>query len=288
MESLLHDAAHLAIVRLIELTDDTVSAQKMLLDEIRSVKPNLQYTAKGELMRDSQRPALLKVACSPYGKKALLRLLDQGTGHGGLEPDEQAIFNREVPAALVTSKKPAAVRRKEHLVYLRAPLLALCGKYTEELMRSRDGALVLEAVCRVYRASGVVEGIGATLTGDKASQELGERADDSEDSEDSEDTSESLSASMSGSSSSYFSGSSSSSSQSVSNESKDSKEEEEEEEEVEEEQDEGDDDENDDAQSENSDFIEEEDYDDNIEVDENSYDDDDEEEEEGDAEEESV
>jgi pumilio family protein 6 len=50
LESLLHDSAFLTIMRLVDVTDDTVTVQKSLLEEIRSPLADIKYTATGEVI----------------------------------------------------------------------------------------------------------------------------------------------------------------------------------------------------------------------------------------------
>ena len=50
MESLLHDSAFLVILRLVDVTDDTVTVQKSLLDEVKSTQPDVKYTATGDVI----------------------------------------------------------------------------------------------------------------------------------------------------------------------------------------------------------------------------------------------
>jgi len=140
LESLFHESAHLVIMRLIDVTDDTVNVQKTLLEEIRSVNPVEKYSASGELI-GTPYPPLVSVAKNRFGKKFLLRLLSPSKRH--LEPDEEFLFYSDVS----TSKKSALARRKEHLTYLQAPLLHVCHKYMTDLARCQNGgARVLEEV----------------------------------------------------------------------------------------------------------------------------------------------
>jgi len=46
-ESLFHDSAHLVVMRLVDVTDDTVNVQKSLIEEIRTVQPVEKYSASG-------------------------------------------------------------------------------------------------------------------------------------------------------------------------------------------------------------------------------------------------
>ena len=60
LASLLHDSGHLAIMRLVDVTDDTVNVQRMLLDEIMITKPVVKYSATGEQIGD-QFPPLIQI-----------------------------------------------------------------------------------------------------------------------------------------------------------------------------------------------------------------------------------
>ena len=74
VESLLHDSAYLVILRLVDVTDDTVTVQKSLLDEIKSPQPDIKYTATGEII-GTPLPPLISLAHHRHGHKLLLRLL---------------------------------------------------------------------------------------------------------------------------------------------------------------------------------------------------------------------
>src|SRR5690349_10287865 len=56
-ESLLHDSAFLGILRLVDVTDDTVNVQKSLFDELRTA-PGEKYTATGDLITAALPPLL--------------------------------------------------------------------------------------------------------------------------------------------------------------------------------------------------------------------------------------
>jgi hypothetical protein len=122
MESLLHDAAFLPLLRLIDVTDDTVAVQKALFDEIRSTQPAIKYTATGEVI-GTPLPPLVSIALHRNGSKLLLHLL--APHKKNLEAgDEAALFS----VTSANSKKAPAVRRREHLAYLRAPLIQVSSQ----------------------------------------------------------------------------------------------------------------------------------------------------------------
>lgn len=152
LESLLHESGHLAIMRLVDVTDDTVNVQKMILDEIMITKPILKYSASGEQINDPF-PPLIKIAKHQFGRKLLLRLLSPNKRH--LEPDEESLFSVESIAA-GTSKKSPSVRRHEHVVYLRNPLLQISANYLHYLVTCQMGSSVLLEVVATFFPSQIL------------------------------------------------------------------------------------------------------------------------------------
>jgi len=187
LESLLHDAGHLGIMRLIDVTDDTVTVQKSLLEEIRSVEPVIKYKASGELM-GTPYPPLISVAKDWHGKKMLLRLLAPTRRH--LEPDEEDLFSQEIS----TSKEAPAIRRKENLAFIKTPLIQVCGKYVNDLVRCQSGAKVLEELVACFYPENVLENIAKIIAGveldniELVNEEI--EADDDNDDDDEDDDAE--------------------------------------------------------------------------------------------------
>ena len=157
LDSLLNPCAHLSIMRVVDVTDDTVGVQKALFEEIRHVSGVQKYTATGELL-GGDLPPLVQVATHRTASKFLLRLLSPESRH--LEPDEKELFGESK-----TSKKAAAVKRREHLAYLRQPLLLVCSKYAETLVRSPSGSKVLEGVLAAYYPTQVLGAISDVYAG---------------------------------------------------------------------------------------------------------------------------
>jgi hypothetical protein len=170
LESLCHDSAYLGIMRLVDVTDDTVNVQKTLFDELRNVVPEIKYTATGEII-GTPEPPLVAIAKHRTGHKLLLRLLSPAKRH--LEPDEEELFSQEV----LSSKKAPELRRKEHITFLKAPLVQLCAKYAEELMRSRFGSRVLEEVVLVLHPRTVIDAIARVFAGAESVAVDGEDAE---------------------------------------------------------------------------------------------------------------
>jgi hypothetical protein len=128
LESLLHDAAFMVVMRLVDVTDDTVAVQKALFDEIRSAQPIVKYSPGGDVL-GTPLPALVSVALHRNGSKLLLHLLspDRRSLEMG---DEAELFS----AAASNSKKAPSQRRREHLAYLRNPLISV-SIHTHAVMR---------------------------------------------------------------------------------------------------------------------------------------------------------
>lgn len=158
LESLCHDAAYLAIMRIVDATDDTVSVQKMMLEEIRDVKPVLKYTADGSLI-GTPYPPLISVAKHRFGCKFLYRLL--GPQHQHLEPDEVPLF----ALSEGQSRKAASVKRAEHLAYLKAPLITVTSRFAHDLVRCRAGSRVLRLVAEVFYPKALLEALVAVFSG---------------------------------------------------------------------------------------------------------------------------
>jgi len=155
--SLLHRDAYIALLRLLDVTDDT-KLTKGILAELQ-----VNSDDKGEGGRDGETTAttspILDLALSETGSKLFLLLLsDEETRSRYFDPSELRILRsgivvkvggEEVP----TSKKNPRVRREELLQFLKGLLSELCLGHTEELLRSMSGSKVLREVCREMPSS---------------------------------------------------------------------------------------------------------------------------------------
>ncbi len=163
----------MAILRLVDVTDDTVSIQKTLLDDLKRTTPIMKLSATGSDISD-RYPPLINIAMNRYGYKFLLRLLNPTIRH--LEPDEEVFF----ATTPITSKKPASLRRKEYLTFLKNPLLTVISQYSELLLRSRYGCKILEEVCFVFNHEQVWQGAVGALIG-RAPEHLEEEEEEDDD-----------------------------------------------------------------------------------------------------------
>ena len=172
---LLHRDAYLAVLRLVQLTDDTVSIHKNLLNELLSTGPAAATTTtkKGESEEEEQQDSpLLEIALSETGSKLFLMLLvdqqnDTKTWNKLFDPYEHSVlFPNPVvsedgkTAAVPTSKKDATVRRQELLQHLREPLHQLCRQHADVLLRSIPGSAVLKHVYAEAGRSAAVNDVG--------------------------------------------------------------------------------------------------------------------------------
>jgi hypothetical protein len=192
LESLLHDSAFLAIMRLVDVTDDTVTVQKSLLEEIRSPMADIKYTATGEII-GTPYPPLISIAKHRNGNKLLLKLL--APEKKCLEPGDETDLFATVPTS---SKKLPGMRRREHLAYLKAPLIQVCAQYAGDLIRCRSGGKVLEEVVRTFFPASALDSIARVFSGlevdvaelNQEDMKAYEGADDDEDEEEEEEEEE--------------------------------------------------------------------------------------------------
>jgi pumilio homology domain family member 6 len=139
---LLHSHAYLAVLRLVQVTDDTVAVQKNVLQELWALSDD-----KGDA-------PLLELALSDTASKLFLMILAEST-EKILDPYELSVLFPnpvvlEDGKEVSTSRKAEAVRRTELLQYVREPLIRLCSSNDAEivnkLLRSVPGSAVLQHV----------------------------------------------------------------------------------------------------------------------------------------------
>lgn len=162
---LLHRQAYLAILRLVQCTDDTVSIHKNLFNEL-CIRPTTTEPNES----DSNESPLLEIALSDTGSKLFLILLIDELTHSDsykkvLDPYEHSVLfpnpvivenGQEAP----TSRKDASVRRQELLQYLREPLIEMCCQHTATLLRSIPGSTVLKEVYKnLNRPPAVIDAV---------------------------------------------------------------------------------------------------------------------------------
>lgn len=153
--SLLHRDAYLAILRLVQITDDTVSIHKSILAEILT-EP-----------KEKESP-LLEIALHEAGSRLFLMLLvsSEEERQKYFDPYERQVLDpnptiledgKKVP----TSKKNPETRRKELMNYLRKPLIEMCSMHADVLLRSLPGSRVLREVYFAFHPQEVVDAVVA-------------------------------------------------------------------------------------------------------------------------------
>ena len=157
--SLLHKDAYLALLRLIQVTDDTVSVNKSILNELVTLptKGEDGDENKDDTGDGTNSSPLLEVALDETASKLFLLLLvkDDQTRMKYFDPYERSIlFPEKVPTIteggqeIPTSKKDPELRRNELLKYVQKGLVELCSNPTDvqQLVQSLPGSRVLKEV----------------------------------------------------------------------------------------------------------------------------------------------
>eukprot|EP00551_Chaetoceros_affinis_P006113 CAMPEP_0203670650 /NCGR_PEP_ID=MMETSP0090-20130426/6661_1 /ASSEMBLY_ACC=CAM_ASM_001088 /TAXON_ID=426623 /ORGANISM="Chaetoceros affinis, Strain CCMP159" /LENGTH=636 /DNA_ID=CAMNT_0050535557 /DNA_START=100 /DNA_END=2010 /DNA_ORIENTATION=- len=177
LSSLLHCDAYIAILRLCDVTDDTVTVQKSILAElqVRPKKDDMKKKTVGppdsdgeeeEDNDDSLRSPIIELALSETGSKLLLLLLakDEESRKKYFDPAELEVLRanptitengEEVP----TSKKNSKTRRMELLQYMKKILVQLCELHADELLRSRCGSKVMKEIHDTYPSKELTKAI---------------------------------------------------------------------------------------------------------------------------------
>jgi len=154
--SLLHRDAYIALLRLVDVTDDTVLVNKSVLAE-------LQVSPDGDKKEEqAERSPILDLALSETGSKLFLMLLleDVEIRRRYFDPAELKVLRpnptvmeggEEVP----TSKKDFSVRREELLQFMKKVLTELCMHHANELLRSIPASNVLREVFRLFPSNDI-------------------------------------------------------------------------------------------------------------------------------------
>jgi pumilio family protein 6 len=168
--SLLHRDAYLAILRMVDVMDDTVLVNKMLLAELHQNSDPKAAASGGEEDEEEEKPSpILDLVLSDTGSKMFLLLLvskdeevtssdeekSSSKWQKYLDPYEIEVLHRNPTVtdngeSVPTSKKEDETRRQELVVYLKELLVDACVKHTEELMRSKAGSKVLIEACESF------------------------------------------------------------------------------------------------------------------------------------------
>jgi pumilio family protein 6 len=156
--SLLHRDAYLALLRLIQVTDDTVSINKSVFNEI--------LTVPKDEAKEENVSALLDLATSETASKLFLMLLveDDSARMKYFDPYERSILEHQ-PTILEngkeapTSKKDPSARRQELLKHISQGLVELCANDAERLLKSLPGSRVIKEVYNNLSSKEVVDAV---------------------------------------------------------------------------------------------------------------------------------
>mmetsp|Transcript_35671 Transcript_35671/g.42601 ORF Transcript_35671/g.42601 Transcript_35671/m.42601 type:complete len:624 (+) Transcript_35671:60-1931(+) len=173
--SLMHADAYIAILRILDVVDDTVIVQKSILAELLSlpdktdkVKVDITGTPieDSDNKLDENRSPLLDLALSDTGSKLFLLLLakTEVKRNKYFDPAELQILHQnpvvtqnkeEVP----TSKKNSNTRRVELVQYMKEALVQLCISHSNQLLRSRCGSKVIREIFEAYPNEDLISSI---------------------------------------------------------------------------------------------------------------------------------
>lgn len=154
--SLLHRDAYLALIRLIQVTDDTVSINKSVLSEI--INPPMDG--------DTENSTLFDLATSESASKLFLMLLVDNDENRMkyFDPYERTILETDVAVIengkeIKTSKKDPSLRRQELLKYMKASLEDMCAQNAFRLLVSLPGSRVIKEFCNSFASDRVIDAI---------------------------------------------------------------------------------------------------------------------------------
>jgi pumilio family protein 6 len=169
--SLLHADAYIAILRLLDVTDDTVNVQKSVLAELMVLpEKEKKMNVLGEDMNadedDGTKSPLLELALSDTGSKLFLLLLanNDEIRKKCFDPAELEILRqndtiKQGDEDVPTSKKSANTRRVELLQYMKKLLTECCKSHANLLLKSRCGAKVLREVYSTFPSKELTDAI---------------------------------------------------------------------------------------------------------------------------------
>lgn len=159
--ALLHRDAYLAVLRLVQVTDDTVSTQKNVFNELLTAP-----TETEEEEEEEATPPLLEVALHDQASKLFLMLLatDEASWKKVFDPYELELLDpnptvtengEEVP----TRKKDHERHRQELLQHLQKPLMELSQTNTRELMFSLSGSALIREIYNTWHSNDLVQAV---------------------------------------------------------------------------------------------------------------------------------
>lgn len=167
---LMHRDAYLAILRLVQVTDDTVSTHKNIFQELLTSAPNANNEGEDE-DEASDAPAILELALDERACKLFLMLLitDEVAWKKLFDPLELSVMEDTNPTVAIvegdettevpTSKKDPETRREELMQHLQKPLIELCTNFTKELLFSMSGSALVREIYHSFHPQSLVDSV---------------------------------------------------------------------------------------------------------------------------------
>lgn len=154
-----HPYAYLPIIRVIDVTDDTVTTHKLILKDILT-PPDTSPTTPTKETESTNGNTLLELALHENASKLLLRLLNPDQTFY-LDPMELEVFHPATLDGIPTSKKD--LRHTELLGYIQGTLVDMAVKHTKELMKSIPGSRVLRQIYLHHLSTDTADIIGKAI-----------------------------------------------------------------------------------------------------------------------------
>lgn len=161
--ALLHRDAYLAVLRLVQVTDDTVSTQKNIFNELLTAPTE---DNKEEDDEENPQPPLLELALNDQACKLFLMLLagDEVSWKKVFDPYELALLDpnptvTENGEEIPTRKKDPERHRQELLQHLQKPLMELCQTHPKELMFSLSGSALIREVYNTWHSKDLAQAV---------------------------------------------------------------------------------------------------------------------------------
>ncbi len=141
--TLLHRDAYLSVIRLCQVTDDTVNTQKMILAEL--------LKAEDPESENSAHP-LSEIAAGPNSSKLLLWILSDGPGvpEQYFDPWELELLGSAEIDGEQTSKKNDETRKAELRQYMKSEMVRMVKGGVKDLLENKAGCKVLLEIFKKF------------------------------------------------------------------------------------------------------------------------------------------
>ncbi|OUM61752.1 hypothetical protein PIROE2DRAFT_69565 [Piromyces sp. E2] len=155
---------HTVLLTIFDCVDDTTLIQKSILSELtKKVKPTTTIAGTEE---DAENVGLINVITNRWGSRVSLYLLSHRQGKY-FSPSDIKLLEEGDVIRTKTSKKDPEIRRKELLKAFSPPMIEICTKYAEQLMRDRvSSSVVFETLrCAEGEKEDLIEALASVTQG---------------------------------------------------------------------------------------------------------------------------